>query len=75
MNTARESKLPHIIQDNIPDTTFTFVDRRYWAEKAGYEYVERLGFAEDVDAIKITLGGNYFATCCFAAVSLIYPKG
>lgn len=71
MNTVRESKLPHIIQANIPDTTFTFVDRRYWAEKTGYAYVERLGFAEDVDSIRITLGGNYFATCCFAAVILI----
>ena len=72
MKTARESKLPHIIQANIPDATFTFVDRRYWAEKTGHEYVERLGFAEDVDAIKITLGGNYFAACCFAAVSMLY---
>lgn len=69
MNTARESKLPHIIQANIPDTTFTFIDRRYWAEKAGHEYVERLGFAEDIDSINVTLGGNYFAACCFAAVS------
>ncbi|KAL4907405.1 hypothetical protein BDW74DRAFT_189806 [Aspergillus multicolor] len=68
MNTARESKLLHIIQANIPDTTFTYLNRRYYAEKAGHEYVERLGFAEDVDSIKVTLGGNYFAACCFAAV-------
>ncbi|KAL4916075.1 muts domain V-domain-containing protein [Aspergillus aurantiobrunneus] len=68
MNTARESKLHNIIQANISDTTFTFLDRKYWAEKAGHEYVERLGFAEDVDSIKVTLGGNYFAACCFAAV-------
>ncbi|KAL4929214.1 MutS family protein MSH4 [Aspergillus undulatus] len=68
MNTARESKLCQSIQANIPDTTFTFLDRRYWAEKAGHEYVERLGFAEDVDSIKVILGGNYFAACCFTAV-------
>ncbi|RDW70717.1 MutS family protein MSH4 [Aspergillus mulundensis] len=68
MNTARESKLLHIIQTNIPDTTFTFLDRKYYAEKSGHEYVERLGFAEDVDSIKVSLGGNYFAACCFAAV-------
>ncbi|KAL4960291.1 MutS family protein MSH4 [Aspergillus stella-maris] len=68
MNTARESKLCQIIQANIFDTTYTFIDRRYWAEKAGHEYVERLGFAEDVDPIKVILGGNFFAACCFAAV-------
>ncbi|KAL4782526.1 muts domain V-domain-containing protein [Aspergillus varians] len=68
MNTARGSKLPHIIQANISDTTFTFLDRRYFAEKAGHEYMERLGFAEDVDSIRVTLGGNYFAACCFSAV-------
>ncbi|KAL4797385.1 muts domain V-domain-containing protein [Aspergillus venezuelensis] len=68
MNTARESKLCQIIRANTPDTTFTYIDRRYWAEKAGHEYVERLGFAEDVDSIKVILGGNYFAACCFAAV-------
>ncbi|KAL5336285.1 muts domain V-domain-containing protein [Aspergillus crustosus] len=68
MASAKESKLFHIIQANIPDTTYTSLDRRYWAEKAGHEFVERLGFTEDVDSIKVTLGGNYFAACCFAAV-------
>jgi DNA mismatch repair protein MSH4 len=48
----------------------TFLDRRYWAEKTGHEYVERLAFVEDADSIKITLGGNYYAACCFAAVCL-----
>ncbi|KAL2868754.1 MutS family protein MSH4 [Aspergillus lucknowensis] len=68
MNAAKDSKIFHIIQANIPDTTFTFLDRRYWAEKTGHEYVERLGFAKDADSIKVTLGANYFAACCFAAV-------
>ncbi|KAL3476769.1 muts domain V-domain-containing protein [Aspergillus californicus] len=67
MSTARDSKLLYIIKENIADTTINFLDRKYWAEKAGHEYVERLGFAEDVDSIKVTLGGNYFAACCFAA--------
>ncbi|KAL4884433.1 muts domain V-domain-containing protein [Aspergillus karnatakaensis] len=68
MVSAKESKLSHIIQANISDATFTWLDRRYWAEKAGHEYVERLGFTEDVDSIKVILGGNYFAACSFAAV-------
>ncbi|KKK23496.1 DNA mismatch repair protein [Aspergillus ochraceoroseus] len=68
MSTARASKLFYIIQANISNTAFTFLDRKYWAEKAGHEYVQRLAFAEDADSIKVTLGGNYFAACCFAAV-------
>ncbi|RLL94576.1 hypothetical protein CFD26_100587 [Aspergillus turcosus] len=68
MSSARESKLFYIIQENIPDTTYTFLDRRYWSEKVGHEYVDRLAFPQDVETIKITLGGNYFASCCLAAV-------
>ncbi|KAH1748635.1 hypothetical protein KXW67_009107 [Aspergillus fumigatus] len=68
MSSARESKLFYIIQENIPDTAYTFLDRRYWSEKAGHEHVDRLAFPQDVETIKITLGGNYFASCCLAAV-------
>ncbi|QMW26006.1 hypothetical protein G4B84_001251 [Aspergillus flavus NRRL3357] len=68
MNTAKDSKLFYIIQENIQETTFTFLDRRDWSEKTGHEYVDRLAFPEDIESIKITLGGNYFAACCFAAV-------
>ncbi|KAJ6087734.1 hypothetical protein N7467_006648 [Penicillium canescens] len=68
MNTAKESKLRYIIQENLPDPIFTFLDRRCWSEKTGHEYVDRLAFPEDVNSLKVTLGGNYFAACCFAAV-------
>ncbi|RHZ65696.1 MutS family protein MSH4 [Aspergillus thermomutatus] len=68
MNSARESKLFYIIQENISDTTYTFLDRRHWSEKVGHEYVDRLAFPQDVETIKIALGGNYFASCCLAAV-------
>lgn len=68
MNTCKESKLFYIVQENIPDPTFTFTDRRYWSEKTGHEYVNRLAFPGDGESIKVTLGSNYFATCCFSAV-------
>ncbi|KAB8224966.1 muts domain V-domain-containing protein [Aspergillus novoparasiticus] len=68
MNTAKHSKLFYIIQENIQETIFTFLDRRNWSEKTGHEYVDRLAFPEDIESIRITLGGNYFAACCFAAV-------
>ncbi|KAF9884637.1 MutS protein msh4 [Aspergillus nanangensis] len=67
MNTAKDSKLSLVIQENIEDATYTFLDRKFWSERTGHEYVDRLAFPEDVESIKITLGGNYFAACCFAA--------
>ncbi|KAF4155166.1 hypothetical protein CNMCM6936_005508 [Aspergillus lentulus] len=68
MSSAKETKLFYIIRENIPETTYTFLDRRYWSEKVGHEYLDRLAFPQDVETIKITLGGNYFASCCLAAV-------
>ncbi|KAJ5584718.1 uncharacterized protein N7459_004518 [Penicillium hispanicum] len=67
MNTAKESKLRYIIQENLPDPIFTFWDRRCWSDKTGHEYLNRLAFPDEVDSLKVTLGGNYFAACCFAA--------
>lgn len=84
MNTCKDSKLFYIVQENLPDPTFTFIDRRYWSDKAGHDYVNRLAFPEDAESIKVTLGGNYYAACCFAAVceffilqpgSILTPKG
>ncbi|KAG2411964.1 hypothetical protein HFD88_009520 [Aspergillus terreus] len=68
MSTVKDSKLFYIIQENFKDTTLTFADRRFWSEKSGHEYVDRLAFPEDIESIKVTLGGNYFAACCFAAI-------
>ena len=68
MSTAMESKLRFIIQENLPDPIFTFLDRRYWSDKAAHEYLDRLAFPDEVDSLNVTLGGNYFAACCFAAV-------
>ncbi|KAJ5924291.1 hypothetical protein N7466_008478 [Penicillium verhagenii] len=67
MNTVAESKLRYIIQENLPDPTLTFLDRRYWSDKAGQEYLDRLAFSDEADSLKVTLGGSYFAACCFAA--------
>lgn len=68
MSTARDSKLLYIVQENVPDTTCTFLDRRNWSERAGHEFVDQLAFPEDAESIKVILGGNYFAACCLAAV-------
>lgn len=70
MNTALrpKSKLCAIIEESLTGIRITGLDRRYWAETAGLEYIQQLAFAEDVEAIKVAIGGNYFATCCIAAV-------
>ncbi|PLB45281.1 putative DNA mismatch repair protein Msh4 [Aspergillus steynii IBT 23096] len=68
MNTAKESKLFYIIEENVPNTTLTFLDRKFWSDKTCLEYADRLAFPMDIESIKITFGGNYFAACCFAAV-------
>jgi DNA mismatch repair protein MSH4 len=58
----------HIFEENILGAKLVTVDRKYWSETAGLEYIQQLAFVEDVEAIKVAIGGNYFATCCFAAV-------
>lgn len=63
-----KSKMFQIVEENIPGARITSVDRRHWSETAGLEYIQQLAFVEDVEAIKVAIGGNYFATCCFAAV-------
>ncbi|CRG91202.1 MutS protein homolog 4 [Talaromyces islandicus] len=70
MNTpsAKQTKLFSLIQENIPDLVVTCVDRRYWSDRAGHEYVERLAFPTELDSIRPALESHYFAACCLAAV-------
>jgi DNA mismatch repair protein MSH4 len=67
-----KSKLFSIIEENLDDigSKLTLLDRRYWAESTGYEYIQSLAFKEDIEAIKISVTGNYYALCCIAAVSI-----
>ncbi|XP_014552268.1 hypothetical protein COCVIDRAFT_41517 [Bipolaris victoriae FI3] len=64
-----KSKLFSIIEENLEDigSKLTLLDRRYWAESTGYEYIQTLAFKEDVEAIQISVAGNYYAVCCIAA--------
>jgi DNA mismatch repair protein MSH4 len=58
----------NILEKEVPGSRLTALDRKYWSEAAGLEYIQQLAFVEDVEAIKVAIGGNYFATCCLAAV-------
>jgi DNA mismatch repair protein MSH4 len=68
-----KSKLFSIIEESLEDipSKLTLLDRRYWAESTGYEYIQSLAFKEDIGGIKISVTGNYYAVCCIAAVSAI----
>jgi DNA mismatch repair protein MSH4 len=71
-----KSKLFSIIEENLEDigSNLTLLDRRYWAETTGLEYIQFLAFKEDIEAINISVAGNYYAICCIAAVSGVRGK-
>ncbi|KAI4753592.1 hypothetical protein E4T51_13301 [Aureobasidium sp. EXF-12344] len=64
-----KSKLFCLIEENLDDlnSNLILLDRRYWAETTGVEFIEQFGFIQDVDSIKMSVDGNYFSVCCFAA--------
>ncbi|TVY75933.1 MutS protein-like protein [Lachnellula suecica] len=62
-----KSNMYQVVEENIIGARLVTVDRRYWSETSGLEFIQQLAFAEDLEAIKVAIGGNYFATCCFAA--------
>ncbi|CAD0110364.1 unnamed protein product [Aureobasidium uvarum] len=63
------SKLFCLIEENLDDlnSNLILLDRRYWAETTGVQLIEQFGFIQDVDSIKMSVEGNYFSICCFAA--------
>jgi len=71
-STTADSKLLSIIRENLEvennTITMTDIDRRYWSESAGHDYIKQLAFPNDLEALKLSLAGNYYAVCCFAAV-------
>lgn len=70
MSTAAQpkSKLFSFVEINRPDLPITVVDRKYWSETTGIEYITQLAFKSDVEAIKVSVEGKFYAICCFAAV-------
>lgn len=63
-----KSKMYQIVEENVIGATIVAVGRKYWSETSGLESIQRLAFTQDLDALRVAIGGNYFATCCFAAV-------
>ncbi|KAI7702870.1 hypothetical protein KC353_g14459, partial [Hortaea werneckii] len=65
-----KSKLFSIVEDALLEmnSNMVLLDRRYWAETTGLEYIQQLAFRDDVETIKTAVSGNYYSVCCFAAV-------
>lgn len=63
-----KSKLYSFIEGNLPHIRITLIDRKYWAETTGMDYIQQLAFKQDLEAIKVAVEGNYYAICCIAAV-------
>lgn len=66
-----KSSLLSIIEEELPDTPIEPLNRKYWSENAGIEFIQSLAFREDMEAIKVAIEGNFYATCSFAAVGNI----
>ncbi|KAI1799442.1 muts domain V-domain-containing protein [Daldinia bambusicola] len=62
-----KSSLLAIIEEELPDTLVEPLDRKYWSENAGFEFIQTLAFKQDLEAIKVAVEGNFYATCSFAA--------
>ncbi|KAI0442261.1 DNA mismatch repair protein Msh4 [Xylaria telfairii] len=62
-----KSNLVSIIEAELPGTTIEPLDRKYWSEHVGLEFIQTLAFRDDLEAIKVAIGGNFYATCSFAA--------
>ena len=63
-----KSKLCSIIEANLSHIPITPFDRKHYGETSGVEFIQNLAFKEDVETTKVSIGGSFFATCCFAAV-------
>jgi len=63
-----KSKMYSVLEEEVISSRIMALDRKYWSENAGLDYIQQLAFSEDIEAIKVAIGGNYFATCCLAAV-------
>ncbi|KFY34714.1 hypothetical protein V494_06535 [Pseudogymnoascus sp. VKM F-4513 (FW-928)] len=63
----QKSKMYSLIEEEVIGSRIVCVDRRYWSEPAGVDFIQQLAFPENVEAIKVATEGNFYATCCLAA--------
>ncbi|KXJ96046.1 muts domain V-domain-containing protein [Microdochium bolleyi] len=66
---AQKSRLSVILEHDprLCHITVENLDRKYWSETVGLEYIQTLASRDDLEAIKVAIQGNFYATCAFAA--------
>ncbi|OHW91873.1 MutS domain V protein, partial [Colletotrichum incanum] len=62
-----KSRLYSHVEEHMPDVKIIPFDRKYWSEVEGLDRIQTLAFREDAEAIKVAIGGSFFATCSFSA--------
>ncbi|OCT46798.1 hypothetical protein CLCR_02054 [Cladophialophora carrionii] len=71
MSAAEDSKLISVVAENLEVETvgirMTSLHRKYWSALSGQDYVRCLAFPDEVEVLKSSTAGYYFATCCFSA--------
>jgi DNA mismatch repair protein MSH4 len=65
-----KSMLFTLIEDDLPGVPVVSLDRRYWTEAAGLDFIQTLALSNDVAAIKFAVEGKFYAICAFSAVCL-----
>lgn len=63
-----KSSLFSTIEEELPGTPIIPLNRKYWSETAGLEFIQTLAFREDVEAVQVAIEGNFYATCSLSAV-------
>ena len=63
-----KSSLYATIEEELPRVPIVPLNRSYWSETAGLEFIQDLAFREDVEAVKVAIEGNFYATSSFSAV-------
>lgn len=69
-----KSSLYSSIEENCPGIRLVPLNRKYWSENTGLEYIQGLAFREDVEATKVAIDGNFYSTCAFSAVCCDDPR-
>lgn len=64
------STLFSLVQDLVPEAQVAALDRSAWSETAGLEYIQNLGFQNDIGPIRVAIQGKFYATTSFSAVCL-----
>ncbi|OLN90322.1 MutS-like protein 4, partial [Colletotrichum chlorophyti] len=62
-----KSRLYSHIEEHMVGTKIVPWERKYWSEMDGMSRIQTFAFREDAEALKVAIGGSYYATCSFAA--------